>query len=113
MAIIPGAQNQNFSFDPQQAKQKNLFYILGALILATGAVVYFGFLKKPNIPSLESLEFGGGQQVEGAMIDSLERINFQKAILDDEKFRELSMPVKLPLTINPDEKGRNNPFVSF
>lgn len=114
MAIIPGEQKSGFSFDdPQSRKQKNLLYILGILVLTTGAVLYFGFFKGEEMPPDSSLVGNAGLSSQEQMTDLLQKADLGKTILNDPKFNSLSLPVKLPLTINPDEKGRNNPFEAF
>jgi len=113
MAIIPGEQKNSFSFNPRQQKQKNLIYILGILVLTTGVVLYFGFLKKEEAMPDPSLSEGENYPVQELMINSLRQVDFNRAILNDARFNSLSLPVKLPLTIDPSEKGRSNPFDAF
>lgn len=113
MAIIPG-ENKEVSFvDPQEQRQKKLIYILMALFLATGVVLYFGLSDDNSSVEMTPGGTAMNNQPETSAIDSLENIDLTIPVLKSEKFQSLVSPGKLPIVVNENEKGRTNPFEPF
>ena len=110
MAIIPGGAGQNNIIDtPQKQKNRNLLFVLLALVIFTGLIAYFGF---------GNFQLGGApvvvdQQVEESnkILDSLRKVSLNNSVFADKTFQSLVQSEKLPVVVG--EKGRANPFASF
>lgn len=95
------------NFIEHQKKQRKLMAILGAMVLATIAILYFG-LKPPSISSA-----GDSYDIKKP------EINFNLDILDNpvlnalQPFTEIQPIDPLNATSVPEEIGRDNPFIPF
>lgn len=88
-------------------KQKILLIIL-VIVLAIGALIYFGFLKKDFISSLKipiALE-------DVSLFDKqIKSIKLDTKILDSYLFKSLKVYGSFPIEVK--SAGRNNPFIPF
>lgn len=82
-----------------QKKQKKLLIIFGLLILAIFLILYFGYLRKTPISSIDMPT--GGSEI------TLPELNLD--ILNDPRFQNLRPYGDLPVEVG--ETGRENPFL--
>lgn len=112
MAIIPGQTGKNFVIDtPQKQKNRKLLALLVVVVLATVAVLYFGFSSPseplPATTGLSSEQIDQSNQI----FEALAKITLENQIFMNKKFQSLIMNEKLPVVAG--EKGRQNPFAPF
>lgn len=85
---------------PNKAQQDSIFgfIILGATLILLGWAVYFSFPKGVELPTLDTAKIISPQIFESKEVSRL-------------KSNNLNGP--FPITVTPEEQGRENPFAGF
>lgn len=100
----------------QRKRQKNLMFVGLGLILITALVLYFGFLQKTPIPEDQTGFQTAVTTVPGvstATEEKLKKINLDFEFLNEKIIPFLKIHGNIPVEIDEDEIGRNNPFVPY
>jgi hypothetical protein len=108
MAIIPGEQKVASIETPQSKKNERMIYLLCAVILVTGFVAWYGFLRTP---SEEEVVTPSPVIDEPKTWERIQKADLDNPIFFDKKFNDLILYGENPITVGT--KGRPNPFEPF
>jgi flagellar basal body-associated protein FliL len=101
----------------QRRRQQILLIVALVILLVTGGVLYFGFFKKPKLPSqeaipAEALPGPATEQTSSLLDEKLRRINkLDFEFLNEKILSFLKVHGNLP--VQKGATGRENPFIPY
>ena len=100
----------------QRKRQKILLLVGLGIILVTALIVYFGFLAKKSTPPGDLVPGTASTAVpksSGATEQKLKKINLDFEFLNEKIIPFLKIHGDIPVKVNQDKVGRNNPFIPY
>jgi len=100
----------------QRKRQKTLLFVGLGLILVTVLVLYFGFWKKVPIPEEQIGSQAAGTavpKVSTATEEKLKKIDLDFKFLNEEIIPFLKIHGDIPVKVDKDKVGRDNPFIPY
>jgi hypothetical protein len=104
----------------QRKRQKILMFVGLGIILVTVTVLYFGFWKTPSVPEGQITPEGGivgtvetTPKVSMATEEKLKKINLDFKFLNEKIIPFLKIHGNIPVKIDKDKVGRDNPFIPY
>jgi hypothetical protein len=100
----------------QRKRQKALLFVGLGIILATALVLYFGFWKKTPIPDKQISSQTAGTaipKVSTATEEKLKKIDLDFKFLNEKIIPFLKIHGDIPVKVDKDKVGRENPFIPY
>jgi len=104
----------------QKKRQKTLLFVALGLVLATATVLYFGFFKSsgpitnvqianfiPNAPGTSNTKSAGISEAK------IKQINLDFDYLNNKTLSVLKVHGKVPVKVDEESLGRDNPFIPY
>jgi hypothetical protein len=105
----------------QRKRQKTLLFVGLGIVLATAAVLYFGFWKTTPVPEEQFTPGTTGimgtvettPKVSMATEEKLKKINLDFKFLNEKIIPFLKIHGNIPVEVDKDKVGRDNPFIPY
>lgn len=91
---------------PQQKRLRIFVCVFFIILVITGLILYFGFLRKPALPATSAI---GTSPIYSETLTKLQRLDIDWEFLDSDLVGQLEFFGEHP--VQSGEAGRQNPFL--